>query len=279
MDLILKNTNSNPAGVKKYLFHLLIVICFLMTSGISHAQDYIVGEGDVLKITVYNHPDLTTTARVTGEGSILFPLIGQVRVGGLTLSKVVDKLSAMLADGYIVEPQVTVFIEDYRSKKAVVMGQVQNPGLFVLHGQITFLELISKAGGLTKDAGDKATIKRRTNQPDKPENSITIELKNLIEKGDMSLDIPIMDGDSIYIPKAGVFYASGEVRNPAAYKYEEGLTVVKAITMAGGFTDKAATGRVKIMRKRSGREEIIERVKMDEPVLPEDVIVVPESFF
>lgn len=279
MDLKFHNSYGSPVRAKKYLLHLLIIICFLATLSISNAQDYIVGEGDVLKITVYNHPDLTTTARVTGEGDILFPLIGQVRVGGLTLSRVVDKISAMLADGYIVEPQITVFIEDYRSKKAVVMGQVQNPGLFVLHGQITFLELISKAGGLTKDAGDKATIKRRSNQPDNSENRITIDLKRLIEKGDMSLDMPIMDGDSIYISKAGVFYASGEVRNPAAYKYEEGLTVVKAITMAGGFTDKAATGRIKIMRKRSGKEEMIERVKMDEPVLPEDVIVVPESFF
>ncbi|MEW6109624.1 MAG: polysaccharide biosynthesis/export family protein [Nitrospirota bacterium] len=264
--------------MKKYLPLLIIISCFIPVH-ISPAQDYIVGEGDVLRITVYDHPDLTTTARVTGEGDILLPLIGQVKAGGLTISRLVEKISAMLADGYIVEPQVTVFIEEYRSKKAVVMGQVQNPGLFVLHGQISFLELISKAGGLTKDAGDKATIKRRANQPGNDENRVIIDLKSLIEKGDMFLDIQIMDGDSIYIPKAGVFYATGEVKNPSAYKYEEGLTLVKAITMAGGFTDKAATGRVKIMRKRNGREEIIERVKMDEPVLPDDVIVVPESFF
>jgi polysaccharide export outer membrane protein len=106
-----------------------------------------------------------------------------------------------------------------------------------------------------------------------------VDLKGLIERGDTSLDIQIMDGDSVYISKAGVFYVTGEVKKPDAYKYEEGTTVIKAVTMGGGFTDRASKGRVKIIRKVRGKEEILERVKMDEPVMPDDVIVVPESFF
>jgi polysaccharide export outer membrane protein len=88
-----------------------------------------------------------------------------------------------------------------------------------------------------------------------------------------------MDGDTVYITKAGVFYVTGEVKKPDAYKYEEGTTAIKAITMAGGFTDKASKGRIKIIRKVDGKEDVIEKVKMDEPVLPDDVIIVPESFF
>jgi polysaccharide export outer membrane protein len=159
------------------------------------------------------------------------------------------------------------------------MGEVHKPGLYVLPGQTTFLALLSEAGGLAKDAGDKAIIKRKITPQDKNERVITVDLKGLIEKGDASLDIPIMDGDSVYITKAGVFYVTGEVKKPDAYKYEEGTTLIKAVTMSGGFSDKAAKGRVKIIRKVEGREEIIEKVKMDEPVLPDDVIVVPESFF
>jgi len=256
-----------------------VFILVLFISDFAFAQDYIVGEGDVLKITVYDHDDLTTTARVSGDGMIVFPLIGQVNVKGLTLSQITQDISALLADGYIVNPQINIFIQEFRSKKAFIMGEVNRPGLYVLPGQTTLLALLSQAGGLTKDAGEKAMIKRKANPPDNTENVLTLDLKRLVEKGDTSLDIPIMDSDSVYITKAGVFYVTGEVKKPDAYKLEEGTTVIKAITMGGGFTDKASKGRVRIIRKVNGKEEVLEKVKMDEAVLPDDVLVVPESFF
>jgi len=265
--------------MKKGVFFLFVVIFSYFTVSVSFAQDYIIGEGDVLKITVYDHDDLTTTARVSGDGVIVFPLIGQIEVKGLTLPQITNKIAELLADGYIVSPQVNIFIQEFRSKKAFIMGEVKKSGLYVLPGQTTFLALLSEAGGLTKDAGDKAIIKRKANPSDKDESIIDIDLKGLIEKGDTSLDILILDGDSVYISKAGVFYVTGEVKKPDAYKHEEGTTVIKAITMGGGFTDKASKGRVKIIRKVNRKEEVLERAKMDEPVLPDDVIVVPESFF
>jgi len=243
------------------------------------AQDYVVGEGDLLRVTIYDHPDLMTIARIGGEGTILFPLIGQVRVSGMTVSEVSKKLAELLSDGYLVSPQVTVFIEEYRSQKVMVMGQVNRPGLYELKGYTTFLEVLSKAGDLTKDAGDRAIIKRKGESAETKEKIVTVDLRRLIEMGDTSQDIPVIDGDSIYVIKAGLFYVTGEVKKPDAYKFEEGTTILKAITMAGGFTDKASTGRVKVIRKIKGKEEIIEKVKMDQPVLPDDVIVVPESFF
>jgi len=264
---------------------IIIYSCLLMTflffygTNVSYAQDYIVGDGDVLKITVYDHPDLTTTERVSGEGVILFPLIGEIEVGGLSVSKIGDKIAVLLSDGYVVKPQVTVFVEEFRSKKAVLMGQVEKPGLYMLPGQTTFIELLSRAGGLTKDAGDKAVIKRKANLSGKNEDRVIIDLKKLIENGDLSLDVLILDGDSIFITKAGVYYVTGEVQKPSAYKYEENLTVVKAVTMAGGFTEKASAGRIKIIRKVDGNEKVLRGVEMSEPVLPDDVIVVPESFF
>ena len=268
----------DAGDMKKYIL-LLVLILLFWTGGFSFAQDYLLGEGDVLKITVYEHDDLTTTARVSGDGEIVIPLIGPVEAKGLSVSQLSEKITELLADGYIINPQVSIFMEEFRSKKATILGQVSKPGLYELQGYMTFLELISKAGGLSKDAGNMAIIKRKSKTSEENNNVIKIDLIKLIEKGDTSLDISIEDGDSIYIKKAEVIYVSGEVKKPDAYKYEEGSTVIKAITIAGGFTAKGSPNKVKIIRKIKGDETVLSDVKMDEPVLPDDIIVVPESFF
>jgi polysaccharide biosynthesis/export protein len=257
---------------------LFVVMLFGFTPS-APAQDYHVGEGDMLKITVYDHEDLTTTVRVSGDDTIDFPLIGQVRVAGMKASQVADSITKLLADGYIINPHVTVFVEEFRSKKVTVLGQVTSPGLYELRQHTSILELISKAGGLSKDAGNEATIKRKKNDVDNGKDIIRIDLKKLIEKGDMTLNTEIQDGDIVNIKKAELIYVNGEVRSAGAYKYEEGITVIKAITIAGGLSEKAAPTRVKIIRKASGKEEVICDVKMDKSLMPDDIIVVPESYF
>ncbi len=241
------------------------------------ALDYSVGEGDVVKIKVYGHDDLTTVERVSGAGTIKFPLIGVVGVEGLSVSGLSEKIASLLADGYIVMPQVSVFIEEFRSQKTAVMGEVKNPGLYELKGNTTFHELLSMTGGLTKEAGDTAIIKRMSDEGSAVVN--TIDLKRLLEEGDSSLNIPVFDGDTVYISRAGVVYVTGEVKKPDSYTVKEGTTVIQAVTMAGGLSDKAAEGRIRIIRKIDGVEKVIKKVKMDEKVLPDDVIVVPESYF
>ncbi len=265
----------NILSVRLYILPFFVLLGLLIISN-ACAQDYIVGERDVIRITVYDHPDLTTVARVSGEGTILFPLIGEVKVLGLTIPQIAKKIADQLADGYIVNPQVIVFIEEFRSKKVTIIGEVSKPGLYELPGQTTLLELLSKSGGLTKDSGDRAIVKRKASEG---EQTITVNLKQLIEKGDTSVDVILQDSDSIYIPKAGFFYVTGEVKKPDAYKFEDGTTVIKAVTMAGGFTDKAATKRIKIKRKEDGKEVLLERVGFDDLIKPDDVIIVPESFF
>ena len=261
-----------------YLCFCLGLVFFVCTG--SFAQDYVVGEADVLKIMVYDHDDLTTTVRVGGDGMITFPLLDRVTVAGLSISAISKEIAARLVDGYIVNPQVNVFIEEFRSQKAVILGQVGKPGLYELQGQYMFLELISKAGGVTKDAGDKAAIKRKVgSESENGENVITIDLNALVEKGDMSQNIRILDGDSIYVAKAGLYYVTGEVKKPDEYKFKEDTTIIKAIIIAGGFTDKAAKKSVNIIRKIDGEKKVIKKAKMDKLILVDDVIVVPESFF
>ena len=227
------------------------LIVLLFAGGGRAAEDYLVGEGDVLKITVYDHADLNMEVRVSGGGVISFPLIGEVRVGGLTVSRVEDIISSRLADGYIIDPQLTVFIKEFRSKRTTIMGEVKNPGLYELHGRTSFLELLSKAGGLTPQAGDRATIKRKGG-PGNEGGVITVDLKKLVREGNTALDVIIADGDSVYVSEAGVFFIRGEVRRPASYRLEGDISAIKAITLAGGFTDEAARDRVTIMRASGG---------------------------
>jgi polysaccharide biosynthesis/export protein len=266
--------------MKKVVYFFILLAFFLSTSAALAAHtDYLVGGGDILKVTVYDHPDLDTTVRVTSDGTIPFPLVGQVQIGGLPVSQVAETLAEMLANGYIIDPQVSVFVEEFRSKKVIIMGQVENPGLYELNGPTTLLELISKAGGMNTESGDNVTIKRKAFRQKPEDQFITINVKNLLEKGDAALDVPIMDGDSVFVAKAGMFYVTGEVNKPYAYKLEEGTSVIKAITMAGGFTDLASKGKIRILRKIDGAEKVLKDVSMHTPVLANDVIVVPESFF
>jgi len=249
------------------------------------SAEYTIGRNDVLRITVYDHPDLTSVVRVSGSGTIMFPLVGRVDVAGLTVNEVEQRLRDLLADGYIVNPLVTVFIEEYRSRKITILGEVVKPGLYELTGDATLLEIISKAGGLSRDAGERAVIKKRAPEGaagskggDAAAGTTTIDLNRLVEEGDSSLNIRVDDGDSIYIPKAGNFFVTGEVERPGSYKYEEGMTVLKAITMAGGFTSKAARSRVRLIRRIDG-VDTPRPVEMDDHVLPDDVLDVPMSFF
>lgn len=260
---------------KIILIVLMMVLCG--QSAMAEEMEYRVGEGDVLRVMVYDNPDLNTTTRVSGKGSILFPLVGEIAINGLTISEVAQKIAGRLSNGFILNPQVSVFVENFGSQKATIMGEVKLPGLYELSGVTTLMELISKAGGLTDDAGEMVTIRRKN--PGKQDEMITINLKNLMEKNEAGPKPTILGGDSVIVSKAGLFYVTGQVHKPAAYKYENGTSVIKAVTMAGGFTELASKKRIQIIRLVKGEEKVLERVPLHTPVQRDDVIMVPESFF
>jgi polysaccharide biosynthesis/export protein len=242
--------------------------------------DPVVNSNDVLEVSVYDHPEMAATVRVDGHGMVTLPLINRVRVQGMTVSEASEQIAMLLADGYIVNPQVNVFVKNFREQKASILGQVVKPGVYEISTKTTLLELISMAGGLGPEAGDRATLKREeARSADGKSREMMVDLRRLVDQGDSSLNVQIMEGDKIFIAKAGLFYVTGEVKKPDSYKYQDKLTVIKAIAMAGGFTDTASKGSVRIVRKVNGKEEVMSRVEMDALVQPEDVLVVPESFF
>lgn len=242
-------------------------------------EDYRIGEGDVLRISVYQQPDLDKLVRVSNRGQIVLPLIGPVNAKGETAASISRKIETLLADGYLINPNVSVYIEEFRSQKVTILGEVNKPGLYEISGEISFLELVSKAGGFTSLAGDQAIIKRQMAVSPQPKKVIRIDLKDFMEKGDTSVDVALKEGDSIFVKQARMIYINGEVRNPNGYKYQQNMTVIKAVTLANGFTEKASPKDVRIIRKIDGKEKVFQKVNMDMPILPEDIILVPESFF
>ena len=260
----------------KKVIPILLLLAVVLHITPALAQDYLVGPGDVLSIAVYDNDDLKTKVRVASNGTIVMPLLGQVTVNKMTVSAISEKISSLLADGYIVNPQVNVFVDEFRSKKVVVLGNVRNPGLIELSGPTTFLELVSKAGGFDKDAGETATIKRNGSDKD---NVIVINLVSLVRGGDLSQNIQINDEDTVYISGAGMCYVTGEVGTPGTYPCGEGATVLKLVTLAKGFTGKASKSGINIVRMDGDKKTVLEDVGLDTPVKHNDVIVVPESFF
>jgi polysaccharide export outer membrane protein len=260
---------------------LFILSLFFCSPALAAANpaDYLIGAGDVLKISVYDHSDMATTARVGNDGTVQFPLVGTVTLAGLTVQDAVAELQTRLLDGYLANPQVVVFITAYRSKRVTVIGQVRTSGVLELSGPTRLLDVLSLVGGLTENAGDVATITRASTTDATAPEIIQIDLKRLMETGDVALNIQIRDKDNVFIAKAGMFYVTGAVNSPNAYKYEDGSTVLKALSMAGGFTKVAAKGRIRIVRIVDGKEQIMEKVALQEELQAGDVIVVPESYF
>jgi polysaccharide export outer membrane protein len=192
-----------------------------------------------------------------------------------------------LAGGYIVNPQVTVTVEEYKSQKVFVLGEVQNPGTYPLSGQTTVLEVLAQAGGPTSEAGSGVVVIRPTRptgkvSPTRPQQShdgdvMPVDLERLMD-GDISQNVVLQNGDSVYVSKARHYYVFGQVKKPGRYPLASGTTVLKAITTAGGLTEIASVRRTKIVRERAGVRVKL-KAQMSDRVLPEDIIMVPESFF
>ncbi len=251
------------------------------------SPSYLIGPEDILMVRVWDHDDLSREVTVSQTGVFSFPLIGQVRAGGRTAGEVEAAMTRRLADGYLKNPQVSVTVKAYRSQKVYVVGEVKKPGTFPLMGPTRVVEILSLASGVTENAGSRLLVVRprgegRRNTPtplDEAEAGEVIELDlNAISRGDISQDILLRHGDTIIVPEAEYYYVRGEVKNPGRFKYSEGMTVIKAITMAGGTTELAALSRTRVMREKDG-ERRETRVELTEPVRPGDIITVPESYF
>ena len=251
------------------------------------SNDYVVGPRDVLSITVFNEPTLSARYTVESDGNINFPLIQRVQVGGKTIRQIQDELTKRLGAGYLLNPQVTVLVEQFRSQSVFIIGEVRQPGKHTIQGNLTLLEALSEAGGVTTSAGTEVVVRRPKNPsgtegPVDPADDTASELVARINLDDLqngrATNVTIKDGDTIFVPKAEVFFVIGYVRSPGTYVWEEGTTVLIALSKAGGITERGASGRVRIIRLVGGERKET-KVKMTDLVQPNDTIEVPQRYF
>jgi len=241
--------------------------------------NYVLGPGDLVKITVYDQPNLTTEVRVDGDNTISFPLLDQVAVGGGSVREAERRIAEGLrSGGFVSDPEVTMLVLEFDSQQVSVLGQVNEPGLFVLKRPSTIIDLLAAASDVNPEGDDIALFieKGRDGQADR---QIRIDLKALFEDGDFGQNRPVGDGDVIYVPKAPVFYIHGEVNRPGSYRLERDMTVMQALSLGGGIAPNGSEGGLTIRRRADdGRIESLD-VELTDPVREDDVIYVEESLF
>ena len=270
--------------MKKIVLSLICVVT--MSFGVSAQSngDYVIGPQDVLNIQVFDQADLGGKYTVETDGTFSFPLIGRVTAGGLTLRKVETELKKRLADGYFKNPQVSVGVEQYRSQRVFVMGEVRNPGPVPLTGGMTLIEALARAGSTLPSSSGEVAIVRAPGakgpvmpDPEKGAEILRASIRDL-EGGSMKQNIELHDGDTIFVPRAESAYVFGQVKAPGAYSIQKDTTVLQALALAGGVTENGAMNRVKIVRLVHGEKKEL-KVKPSDLVKPGDTIIVPERYF
>jgi polysaccharide export outer membrane protein len=247
---------------------------------------YVLGPQDLLKITVFDEPDLTNSYRIDSDGSLNFPLIGLVQAGTLTVRGLEERLTKALAAGYLRNPQVRVEIEQYRSRSVFVIGEVRSPGRIAMSGRLTLIEALALAGSPTAAASTELIVvhpkKANSATPTLPEEAvdaerIRINIKDL-QLGNAGLDVVLADGDTVYVPKAQTFYVTGQVRNPGAYVLDPPMTVLQAISLAGGMTENGSSRGIRILRTVNGVQLEL-TASLSDLVQGDDTIQVRRRFF
>jgi polysaccharide export outer membrane protein len=232
------------------------------------------GMGDMVRVTVFRNPDLTTEARVSERGTIVFPMIGEVPVAGLTPSQAGTRIADKLRAGkYVVNPEVTVSIAQVNSRQVSVLGNVNKPGRYPLDAlNVKLTDLISTAGGIAPTGSDFVTIVSQSG------TKSDVDLASMFRSGDMSKNVELAPGDTIYVHKAPMVYVYGEVQKGGAYRVEPNMTVMQAIALGGGITPRGTERGIKISRRDQGSVKRID-ASITDPVQPDDVIYVRESLF
>ncbi|MFC1771781.1 polysaccharide export protein EpsE [Pseudomonadota bacterium] len=271
---------KNLRSIAGFFWILLLVLseqAFASEGQFFAQEDYQLGGGDSVYVQVYEQPDLTTEARISqDDGTITFPLLGEVAISGLSPEEAGLKIARLLKDGgFVKNPQVALTVREFQSQKIPVMGQVGSPGEYALKGESRVVDLISQAGGLKTDAADVIiVVKHESGKSVKHE----IDLLSFYA-GDMSQNIRVSRGDFILVPKMDTFYVHGEVKAPGMYRLQRGMTVMQALSVGGGVTGRGSLSRIKATRTESDGATKKIGVELTDKVQPNDVLYVKERLF
>lgn len=272
--------SMNVTTMIRRLTHSLALILVLgsLPTFAQNKPDYPLGAGDAIRIQVFQNPDLTLETRVSENGSVTYPLIGAVELGGLSIAAAEKRIAEALKEGgFVQQPQVNIALMQVRGNQVSVLGQVARPGRFPLETVNTRVsDILAAAGGTTPNGDDIAILTGvRNGKPFR--RKIDVPALFLGDKNDA--DIVVVGGDTLYIHRAPVFYIYGEAQRPGAYRIERGMTVMQALAQGGGPTARGSEMRLRLHRKDdTGTVQQI-TPSMTDAVQSDDVIYVRESIF
>lgn len=276
--------------IEKVALVMSIIRLFLLALGLStlslgaaHAASTL-SAGDMVRVSVYGQDDLTTTARISDDGTISMPLINQVNLANETLREAQNIIARALANqNYVRNPQVSVYLVEQGSsdqEAVTILGHINNPGRFPVSstegGARTLVSLLALAGGVAKDAGDRLMLTRRENDAEK---TMYVNLENLVQQGNLAENHELLGGDVVFVPKMKEVYVYGEVRKPGRYKLERNMSVIQALSVGGGLSAKGTEKGLTIRRtNKDGKLKTI-KVGLDDQLQQNDVLYVREALF
>ncbi len=274
-----------PACARVIVAVLLVIACAVTASAWSAepaaratASEYRLGPGDSIRVQVFQNPDLTVEARVSENGTISYPLVGNLALGGLALGEAERRIASALREGrFLKAPQVNINLLQVRGSQVAVLGQVARPGRFTLDtANVRASEMIAAAGGVTP-LGDDAVVV--TGMREGVAFRRVIDIPSLFSGDTTQQDLVLQAGDALFIPRAPVFYLYGQAQRPGPYRIERGMTVMQALAAGGGITPRGSQNRLHLHRAGPDGTIVQSTPQLTDLVQPNDVLFVRESLF
>ena len=281
MGVLMEYGVGRLAWLGRVLATLLLVVA--VAPAVVHAtepaaQDYRLGPGDGVKISVFQNPDLSLETRVSETGVISYPLVGSVQIGGLSVAGAEKAIADSLRKGgFLLQPQVTLVLQQVRGAQVSVLGQVARPGRYPLESTtMKVTDALALAGGGSPQAGDKVIL---TGMRNGRRVRAEIDVTELFVTWTPEKDVPIQAGDTLYVHRAPQFYVYGEVQRAGAYRVERQMTVLQALSLGGGRSPRGTERGIRIHRRGEDGATRILTPQLNDTVQPDDVIVVREALF
>ncbi len=242
------------------------------------ANEYKLGSGDVIRISVYQNPDLTSETRVTEAGLVTYPLLGTIRLGGLGVTAAEKLITDGLRNGnFVKQPQVTIVVEQVRGNQASVLGQVNRPGRFPIEvADMRLTDLLATAGGTSTIGSDRVVLSGTRNGA---AYRLEVDLPTLFGPGGRDKDVVVQNGDTLWVDRQPLVYIYGDVQRPGSARLERDMTVMQALATGGGLTLRGTERGIRVHRKGADGKVQVLHPKMDDTLLEGDVVFVQESLF
>lgn len=242
-----------------------------------NVEEYVLGAGDMVRVSVYGSPDLNTEVRVSEAGTINFPLLGELKLGGLSPVQAEQKIADGLEKGgFVKQPHVNLVVVQYLSQFISVLGDVYKPGRFPLDRASTLSDALALAGGVTPNGSDIVTLSRTKDGKVTKKN---YDLVEMLANGDSASNPKVLSDDIIFVPKAPVFYIYGEVQRPGSFRLQRDMTIAQALSTGGGLTVRGTERGIEVKRvDKDGKLKTFD-AKLGDLLQENDVIVIGESWF